>query len=243
MSQMPFGSYGFSSGSQLGYRSREQELSVGQFFNAVYAWMCVGLATTAVVSWGVFHYAQGLMNMGVFIVAFLAQMALVVAISNAVQRLSTSAATALFVLYSALMGVTLSAIFAVYSLGTIAVVFLETAGLFGAMSVVGFVTKKDLSRLGSLLVMLLVGVIIASVVNMFFASSMMQMIISYVGVVVFVGLTAVDTQRLKEFAMQNVANPAVASRYAIVGSLMLYMDFVNVFIFLLQIMGGGSRRD
>ncbi len=240
MSQFPFG---FAPGATLGYRSREEELSVGQFFNMVYAWMCVGLATTAAVAYGVFHFAPGLMNMGVFLVAFVAQMALVFVINGALNRISAAAATALFVLYSALMGVTLSVIFAIYAHATLAVCFVETAGLFGAMSVYGFVTKRDLTRIGSLLFMALIGAILASLLNLLVRSSALEWVLSYVIVFIFVGLTAFDTQRLKAIALQTRDNPAQASRLAISGSLILYLDFVNIFVFLLQIMGGNNRRN
>ena len=243
MSQNPFGSFGFAPGAQLGYRSREQELSVGQFFNAVYAWMCVGLATTAAVAYGVYAYAPQLMTPGVGIISFLVQLVLVVTISRAVNRVSTSAATALFVLSSALVGVTFSALFAVYAHLTLATVFLETAGLFGAMSLFGYVTKRDLSRLRSFLYMAILGIINASLVNMFTHSRTLDWIVSYAGILIFVGLTAADTQRLKTIAMQTGSNPAVASRLAIVGSLRLYLDFINLFMFLLQVMGGNGRRD
>ena len=243
MSQMPFGSYGFAPGSTLGYRSREEELSVGQFFNTVYAWMCVGLATTAAVAYAVAHYFPQLMTSGVGWIALILQLVLVVTISNAVQRVSTPLATALFILYSALVGVTFSVLFFVYSHTTLGVVFAETAGLFGAMSVFGFVTKRDLTRLGSFLFMALIGLLITMVVNWFVHSSGLQWIISCVGILLFVGLTAFDTQRLKMIALQTGGNPAVAGRLAIVGSLTLYLDFINLFIFMLQVFGGGNRRN
>jgi FtsH-binding integral membrane protein len=238
---MPFGSFGLS--PTIGYRSREEELSVGQFFNMVYAWMCVGLATTAAVAYGVFHFAPQLMTGGVAMVCLVLQLVLVVTIGSAVQRVSAPLATALFVLYSALVGVTFSVLFAVYAHVTLATVFLETAGVFGAMSVFGFVTQRDLSRLGSFLFMALIGLIIASVVNFFVHSSAMQMIVGYAGILIFTGLTAVDTQRLKVVARQSNGNRAVASRLAIVGSLMLYLDFINLFLFMLQVMTGSSRRN
>ncbi len=241
MSQMPFGSYGFS--PTVGYRSREEELTVGQFFNSVYAWMCVGLATTAAVAFYVAHAAPQLMTGGVAMVCIILQLVLVVTISNAVQRVAAPLATLLFVLYSALVGVTFSVLFKVYANVTLGTVFLETAGVFGAMSIFGYVTKRDLSRLGSFLFMALIGLVLASIVNIFVHSSMMQTIVSYAGILIFVGLTAVDTQRLKGIALQTSNNRSMASRLAIVGSLMLYLDFINLFLFMLQVMGGNGRRD
>ncbi len=244
MSQAPFGSFGFSPGSTVGYRSRQEELSVGQFFNTVYAWMCVGLGVTAAVAYGISAFAPQLMfNRGLGLISLVVQLVLVVTISSAVNRVSTPVATALFVVYAALVGVSFSILFAIYAHVTLAVVFLETAGLFGAMSVYGFATKRDLSRLGSFLFMALLGIIIATFVNFFLHSPGLYWIVSYAGILIFVGLTAVDTQRLKQVAIQYAGDPAMASRLAIRGSLQLYLDFINLFIFLLQVMGGGSRRD
>jgi FtsH-binding integral membrane protein len=224
-------------GQRIEYRSREQELTVSQFFNSVYSWMAVGLAITAIVSYSMFTYGSGMLSLGTLIICFIAQLGLVFAITGAINRINTAAATVLFVLYSALMGVTMSILFLVYTKTSMTAVFIETAGMFAATSIYGYVTKRDLSRLGSILFMALIGLIIASVVNMFVASSAMFWIISYGGVIIFVGLTAFDTQRLKVFAIQNVNNPTLANRMAIVGSLMLYLDFINLFMFLLRIMG------
>ena len=243
MSMSPNGSFGFAPGARLDYRSREQEMTVGRFFNAVYAWMCVGLLTTAFVAFGVAHYAPQLMTRGIGFGSLIVQLVLVVTISSAVNRVSTPVATVLFVLYSALVGVTFSILFRVYAGMTLATVFVETAGLFGAMSVYGFVTKRDLTRLGSFLFMALIGLIIASVVNAFVGSPAMYYLISYAGILIFVGLTAYDTQRLRAIAMQTQGNTAVAQRQAIVGSLTLYLDFINLFLFMLQAMGGGNRRN
>jgi FtsH-binding integral membrane protein len=231
----------FGIGQKIDYRSREEELTVGQFFNSVYAWMCVGLATTAAVAYGMYAYGASAISMGTLIICFIAQLVLVVTITRAVNKINTSAATALFILFAALMGVTTSSIFYIYRMPSIATCFVETAGMFGAMSLYGYVTKRDLTRLGSLLFMALIGLIIASVINMFVASSAMYWIISYAGVVIFVGLTAFDTQRLKMFAIQNATNPALANRVAIIGSLTLYLNFINLFLFILQIMGNRQR--
>ena len=135
----------------------------------------------------------------------------------------------------------MSVLFFAYSLPTLGSTFIVTAGTFGATSLYGYVTKRDLTRLGSLLFMALIGLVIASFVNIFMHSSALYWLVSSAGVLIFVGLTAFDTQRLKIMAMQNAGNPAMASRLAIVGSLQLYLDFVNLFIFLLRIMG--DRRN
>jgi FtsH-binding integral membrane protein len=232
--QSPFGA--FAPGQSIEYRSREQEVTVRQFFNAVYAWMCAGLALTAVVSYLVAESGRALLSPGLLIVAFIVQIALVMVISRAINRISTPVATALFLVYAALMGVTLSVLFLMYTKTALASTFIVTAGAFGAMSLYGYTTGRDLTRLGSLLFMALIGLILASVVNIFMASSGLQWIISWAGVLIFVGLTAYDTQKLKMIAMKTGDNPALANRLAIVGSLTLYLDFINLFIFLLQVM-------
>lgn len=217
---------------------------VTTFMNSVYAWMCAGLALTAVVAWWVSTQpglAQRIFTGGIFWLIVIAELALVFAISYAINRITTAAATGLFLLYSALNGLTLSVIFLVYQLNVIAVTFGVTAAMFGAMSLIGFVTKSDLTSLGNFLFMALIGLIIASVVNIFWANSTLYWIVTYAGVAIFLGLTVYDTQRLKQIAYQTEGNPALASRLAIVGSLMLYLDFINLFLFMLRLFG--SRRD
>lgn len=152
-------------------------------------------------------------------------------------RMSTSTALLLFLLFSAMMGTSLAAIFLVYKLGTICYTFFITAGVFGAMSVYGYFTKSDLSKMGTYLMMALFGLIIASVVNIFVASSGLMWIISIVGVLIFVGLTAWDTQQIKRMASANL-DPALSDKLATLGALNLYLDFINLFLFLLQIFGG-----
>lgn len=212
------------------------------FFNTVYAWMATGLALTAVVAWWVSTQPQlvARLGMGTFIVLFIIQIGLVVAISAAINKINATVATALFLLYAALNGVTLSGIFLIYSQASLAGAFFVTAGMFGAMSVVGFVLKTDLTRFRNLFMMALIGFVIASVVNIFFASSTMYWIITYAGVVIFTGLTAYDTQRLKQIAYATAGDPRMASRLAISGALSLYLDFLNLFLMMLRIMG--TRR-
>ena len=212
------------------------------FFNTVYAWMATGLALTAVVAWWVSTQPQlvARLGMGTFIVLFIIQIGLVIAISAAINKINATVATALFLLYAALNGVTLSGIFLIYSQASLAGAFFVTAGMFGAMSVVGFVLKTDLTRFRNLFMMALIGFVIASVVNIFFASSTMYWIITYAGVVIFTGLTAYDTQRLKQIAYATAGDPRMASRLAISGALSLYLDFLNLFLMMLRIMG--TRR-
>lgn len=211
-----------------------------QFMNGVYAWMCAGLCVTGIAALLVAQSGVQISG-GTMIVLFLIELGLVVAISGAVNKLSPAAATGLFMLYAALNGVTLSIIFSMYTSSSISGAFLITAGMFGATSFYGMVTKRDLSGIGGFLLMGLVGIIIASIVNIFMASSMLHWLISYAGVAIFVGLTAYDTQRLREMAYATAGDPRMAARLAVTGSLILYLDFINLLLFILRIMGDKRR--
>jgi hypothetical protein len=218
--------------------------AVVRFFNAVYAWMCTGLALTAVVG---YFFSQYLLthpgfNRMALIGLFIVEILLVGVIAGAINRISAAAATGLFLLYAALNGITLAGIFLIYTHSTLASAFVISAGTFGAMSVFGMVTKKDLTGMGRILFMALIGLIIASVVSFFWHSSALQVLINYVGVFIFVGLTAYDTQKLKYIADQTSDNPALAARMSIVGSLTLYLDFINLFLFILRILNQGRRN-
>jgi len=244
MSQFP-SQFGPSGGGpqELQYESRGDSTTVAAFFNAVYAWMAAGLALTAVVSWWVSTQPQiwqKLFNGPAILILFVAQIALVVTISRAINKISAGVATALFMLYAALNGVMFAAIFLIYAKASIAGAFIVSAGMFGAMSLYGYATKTDLSRMGAILFMALIGVVLASVVNMFWANSTLYWIVTYVGVFVFVGLTAYDTQRLRMIAIQTAGNPALSARLSVTGALTLYLDFINMFLFVLRIMG--NRR-
>jgi FtsH-binding integral membrane protein len=244
MSQFPNNS-GFSRpGSMLGYESNVDSITQSRFFNAVYSWMAAGLALTAVVAWAVADsptLRAMALSLPVLLVAFVVEIGLVMTISGAINRISASTATVLFMLYSAINGFTLSILVLLYKGPSLAATFVVTAGTFGAMSLYGYITKRDLTRIGSLLFMALIGVILASVVNMFFASSLLYWGITYAGVLIFVGLTAYDTQQLRMIAAQTSGNPALASRLAVTGSLRLYLDFINLFLLLLRLMG--NRRN
>ena len=158
-------------------------------------------------------------------------------IPGRLNKMSTTTCMMLFCLFSALMGAWIAPIFLVYRLGTIVYTFFITAGTFGAMSVYGYFTKTDLSKMGSFLMMALFGLMIAIVVNIFWANSTMEWIISIVGVLIFVGLTAWDTQQVKRLAAANL-DPALADKLATMGAMNLYLDFINLFLFLLRIFGG-----
>jgi uncharacterized protein len=206
----------------------------------VYAWMGGGLLVTALMAMAtisspaLFNAIVG--NRIVFYGLLLGELGLVIAISRAINKISAPVASSLFLLYAALNGVTMSVIFAIYTAESITSTFVITAATFGAMSAYGYFTKRDLTRWGSFLFMGLIGVVIASVVNIFVGSSAMSWIISVVGVIVFTGLTAYDTWKIKAMA----AAGAEGRKPAILGALTLYLDFINLFIMLLRLLG--NRR-
>ena len=241
MSQYP-NPFGINRSRPLDYAAPESGTLV-KFFNAVYAWMCVGLAITATVAFLVSQNREMLrgINGGVFIGLFIAQIVLVMVIVSAIDRISASVATVLFLVYSALTGITLAGIFLIYAKSDLASAFVVSAGTFGAMSVYGMTTKRDLTGMGRIMTMLLIGLIIASIVTIFVHSTFLQVAINYLGVLVFVGLTAYDTQKLKVMAEQTSGNPAMAARMQIVGSLVLYLDFINLFLFILRLMNSNRR--
>ena len=207
----------------------------------VYLWMTAALAISGLTAMVVAE-SPAILNM-VFANSFtmwgflLAQLALVWFFSARLHKLSFPTAAILYTIYAVMMGVTLSTIFLAYTMQSIASVFFITAGTFGAISLFGYFTKRDLSSWGSILLMGLIGLIIASVVNMFLASETLYWIISYVGVLIFVGLTAYDTQRIKDMAHQVAADDDMGKKVALMGALMLYLDFVNLFLYLLRIFG------
>jgi len=226
--------------------SRAKSEVLNAFMRGVYGWMSMGLGVTAVAAFmtvsspAMMQFIFG--NQLVFFGLIIAELALVVTISAAIKRLSASAASGLFLLYSALNGLTLSSIFMVYTQTSILSAFIVSAGMFGAMSVYGLVTKKDLTSWGSFLFMGLIGIIIASLVNMFVKSSAMSFVISCIGVLVFVGLTAYDTQKLKIMGETAPAGDGAAVRRGtILGALTLYLDFINLFLMMLRLMGSGRN--
>jgi len=219
------------------------EIQVNEFVRKVYNWMCIGLGITALVS----LYVSGneafvkmvFGNSLIFFALIIAELALVFAISGMVNRMSAGTATTLFVIYSALNGITLSFIFLAYARASIISTFFICSATFLACSIYGWTTKKDLTSLGGFFMMGLIGIIIASLVNIFIHSNAMTMIISYIGVIVFVGLTAYDTQKMKDMALTQPAglDGEVVQKGAILGALSLYLDFINLFLMLLRIFG------
>ncbi|MCI7309829.1 MAG: Bax inhibitor-1/YccA family protein [Prevotella sp.] len=224
-------------------REKEGMLSLAfpALMRKVYVWMSFALLITGIMAYGVAE-SPALMqtifsNKLVFWGIIIAQFALVFGISGAINRLSLPIATLLFVAYASLNGIIFSSIFVIYSTAVIAKVFFITAGTFGAMSLYGYFTKADLSGMGKILMMALIGLIIATVVNIFLKSSGLEMILSYVGVLIFVGLTAWDTQKIKMMLAQCQDMNEEAQKIALLGAFTLYLDFINLFIYLLRIFG------
>ena len=212
-----------------------------RFMVLVYNWKTAGLAITGFMA---FYVSNNETIMGIIfgnpfmpIVLMIVQIGLVFWLASRVMQMSVSQATGVFMLYAGLTGVTFSFIFVVYTSASITSTFLVTAGTFGAMSLYGYTTKKDLTSWGSFLFMGLIGIIIASVVNMFMQSSMMHTIITYAGVLIFVGLTAYDTQKIKEMNILGNEGTDEDTKEAIRGALTLYLDFINLFLMLLRLMG------
>lgn len=219
------------------------QVLVNSFIRSVYNWMAAGLALTGGVAYFTAHNTalRSLVfgNSMVFFALIIAELGMVFYLSARIRNMQASTATGVFLLYAALNGVTLSFIFLLFTSTSIASVFFITAGTFVACSIYGMTTNRDLTSVGSFMFMGLIGIIIASVVNMFLRSPAMAMIISYIGVFVFVGLTAYDTQKLKQMALTQPdgVEAGVVRKGAILGALSLYLDFINLFILLLNIMG------
>lgn len=234
----------------MNYTSSYQEEHVASrktFLNDVFSWMGIGLAITALISYYVGNTPslisllvgeRGLSLLG-YIVMF-APIGFVLLMSFAYQRLSYGALVALFAAYAAIMGVSLSFIFLIYTAESIYAVFGTSALMFGSMALIGYVTKTDLTKMGNILLMALIGIVIASVVNMFLHSDTMGYIISFVSVIVFCGLTAYDVQKLKNLGEEIGMDQVMKSKLGILGALTLYLDFINLFLALLRLFG--NRR-
>lgn len=232
-------------------QNQEVITRVNTFVRGVYTWMTMGLALTGATAWLVAS-SPTILNLFfsvtpegsvsptmVYWVVLLSPLAMVFMLSARIHKMQASTATFMFMLFAVLMGASLSTIFLTYTGSSIAQVFFITSGTFAACSVYGWVTKKDLTSVGSFMFMGLIGILIASLVNMFFRSPMVHMVISYIGVIVFIGLTAYDTQKLKGMAqaMPDGIDAAVVRKGTIQGALTLYLDFINLFLMLLRIFG------
>ena len=224
---------------------RQQEMTNASTFKVlmrkVYLWMTLALMITGITAAGVANspnilaliYSSQVVMWGIIIAEF----GLVIYISARLEKLSLSTATTLFALYSILNGVMLSSIFLLYSTAIISKVFFITAGTFGVTALYGYATKKDLSSLGNILFMALIGLVIATIVNVFMKSAMFDLILSYIGVIIFVGLTAWDSQKIKQMMMVQQDADESAQKLALIGALSLYLDFINLFLYLLRIFG------
>ncbi len=212
------------------------------FLAKVFNWMSMGLGLTGVVAWltASSGLAMSIVGSPVFMILLFAELGMVFYLSARIQKIQSGTATGLFLAYAVLNGLTLSTIFLAYTKASIGGTFLITAGMFGAMSVYGMVTKRDLSGMGSFMFMGLIGIIIASIVNIFLKSSSLYWGISVIGVLVFVGLTAWDVQKIKTMGEQGIMNQGedAIRKGAIIGALALYLDFINLFLMLLRFFGG-----
>ena len=228
-------------------RERDKWLSAAfpALMRKVYVWMTLALVITAVTAYGVASSPNIVMalysNRAVMWGLIIAELAIVIGVSAAINRLSLTTATMLFILYSIINGAMLSSVFLVFSATVITKTFLVTAGTFGAMAVIGYTTKTDLTSMGKILLMGLIGLIIASVVNMFVGSTGFDLIISYVGVLIFVGLTAYDSQKIKEMLATCDEMNDSTQKLALMGALTLYLDFINLFLYLLRIFGRSEK--
>ncbi len=230
-------------GYERNYREATQEVTLRMTMNRVYGWMTLALLVSAVSAYVTATspailsvvFGSRWMLYGLII----AELALVFFLSACIQRLSFLSASAMMGVYSVLNGVLLSSVFYAYDMAVIQTAFLSSALTFGVMSAYGYFTKSDLSRIGSYLTMGLIGLIIASLVNMFVGGSVMSTIITYLGLVIFIGLTAYDTQKIKHtLAMQDELGTQIDVRkVGLMGALMLYLDFVNMFLYILRLLG------
>lgn len=212
-----------------------------RFFQKVYGWMCLALVVSGLTAFWVASSPALieliLLNRGVFFAIIIVEVLLVIGLVALIERISAVAAGFMFLLYSFMTGLTLSVIFLVFTIESIGLTFFITAGMFGAMSVYGFFTKADLTRMGQILYMALFGIIIGTIVNIFLRSAMTDFIISIFGVIIFTGLTAYDTQKIKKMNIIGNEGTEEDTKEAIRGALKLYLDFINLFLYLLRFLG------
>ncbi len=219
----------------------QAEVESRSFIRRVYNWMTFGLAATGVIGWYMGANPQLIVALIKTPVLFwglmIAELIMVVALAGWVQRMAASTAALVFMLYAGLNGITLSALLLAYTASSIGTAFLVTAGTFAAMSLYGYMTKTDLTKIGNLCFMGLIGIIIASLVNLFFKNTAIYWITTYVGILIFTGLTAYDTQKLKALGREGGWSGDAEKKAAVAGALMLYLDFINLFLMILRVMG------
>jgi FtsH-binding integral membrane protein len=223
------------------YTAEQTQVVQATFMSKVYTWMSGGLAITGLIAMWVASTPELISaiigNRLVFFGLIIGEVLLVGYLMSVIQKISAQTAGVIFTAYAALNGLTLSVVFLMYTSASIGTTFFVTAGTFGIMSIYGYYTKKDLTSWGNLLFMALIGLIIASVVNFFMQSEMMYWLITYAGVLIFVGLTAYDTQKIKRMSTANEIGSEGEAKSAIVGALMLYLDFINLFLMLMRVLG------
>lgn len=231
-----------TTGAYAGYRDAEAAAEQRRFMVRVYNWMTAGLALTAAVA-GIVASDETLLQLifgnTLFVIGLvIAQLGLVFWLAARVHQMSAMTATSVFMGYSALTGLTFASIFVVYPIATVGSAFVVTAGAFGAMSVYGYTTQRDLTSWGSFLFMGLIGIVLASLVNLWMASPAVQWVVTYAGVLIFTGLTAYDTQKIKQMNILGNEGTEEDTKEAISGALALYLDFINLFLMILRVMGG-----
>ena len=224
---------------------QDSKLAQSTFISKVYAWMCMALmitAVTAAVTASTPELIQAVvLNRIAFYILMFGELGLVMYLSARISSMSAMTATVLFILYSVLNGLTLSVIFMVYTASSISTTFLATSATFGVMSIYGYTTKRDLTSWGNLLFMALIGIVIGSLINLFLKNEFLYWVFTYIGIIVFVGLTAYDTQKVKMMAETDFGTSENMRKGAIMGALTLYLDFINLFLMLLRLFG--NRRD
>ncbi len=230
----------------LASRSESKVFSINRVFNFVYGWMTMGLLISGLAAWGI---AQAVitghftLSPAIFTICMIAEFILVIALQAACNKLAPAVMMAMFAVYAILNGITLSVIFLCYELATIQLTFFVSAGMFAGMALLGTLLKRRLDGIGSFCVMALWGIIIATIVNFFLRSTQLDLLLSYLGVAVFVGLTAWDAQRIRALAEQQAyLDNTVVRKLGLLGALTLYLDFVNLFLYLLRLLGKGGRR-
>ena len=217
----------------------EGGIDLQSIMRQVYTWMVLGMLITAGVAYVTANTSLITLaaNPILLLIAVVAEFGVVLVISRGLSRLSSGVATALFIVYAALNGFTLSIVLLAFSIGSVFLAFVATAALFGVMSVIGYTTRVDLSKMGTYLMMAVIGLIIAMVINLFVNSSLLDMLVSIAGVLIFTALTAYDTQRIGRMAAEMGLNGEAGAKFGILGALKLYLDFINMFLFMLRLTG------
>lgn len=231
-------------GSGSVFYPQERGVSLQPVMRQVYAWMGLGMLLSALVAAATVDTSliDLAANPVIFLVAVVAEFGMVLGLSAGLRRMSSATATLLFFAYAALNGFTLSVVLLAFTSATVVSAFVATAALFGAMSVIGYTTHLDLSRMGTYLMMGVIGLVIAMVVSLFVSSGPLNMLVSMAGVLIFTALTAYDTQRIGRMAADiNVDDGEASAKLGVIGALSLYLDFVNMFLFMLRLMGGRRR--